>query len=212
MELVRLDRLTLLALQSPLQALLDSGDSWLAASQLAAVGAPVLDFNQAYNEFGAAVRRIGIYRGKLSPNDADDFVHEVFQRVWEKRSSFRGESTLRAWIIGIAYNVARNVAKRRRHPTDPDLDCDTLPQSARTSPEERALQGEAEAQLTLAIAKLDDYEQRLFVAYFSTETVVDAARLCGIDYDKASRDLLAIRPRLAKILAQLQRDHGWRKR
>lgn len=212
MELVRLDRLTLLTLQSPLQALLDGGDNLLAASQLAVISAPALDFNQAYHEFGGAVRRIGIYRGKLPPSDADDFVHEVFQRVWEKRSSFRGESTPRAWIIGIAYNVARNVAKRRRHPTDPDLDCDSLPQLTRSSPEERALQGEAEAQLTLAIAKLDEYEQRLFVAYLSTETVVDTARLCDVDYDKASRDLIAIRPRLAKILAQLQRDHGWRKR
>lgn len=211
MELVRLDRLTLFALQSPLQALLDQSDSWLAAGQLS-LAAPALDFNHAYQEFGAAVRRIGIYRGKLSPADADDFVHEVFQRVWEKRSSFRGDSTARAWIVGIAYNVARNVAKRRRHPINPDLDCDSLPQTTRTSPEERALQGEAEAQLTLAIARLGEYEQRLFVAHFSTGTVNDAARLCGVHPDKASRDLVAIRPRLDKILAQLQREHGWRKR
>lgn len=215
MELVRLNRLTFMDLLSPLDSLLSATDNGLRSEIVLPSSAPrtLIDFNRAYAELGPAVRRIGIYRGKLSPSDADDFLHEVFQRVWEKRSDFRGESTAKAWIIGIAYNVARNAAKRYKPHTDPSLDCDALPFPARLSPEERAMQGEAEAQLTLATARLTEHEQRLFITYLSAEfSVSETARLCAVDYDKASRDLIAIRAKVAKLLTQLQRENGWRKR
>lgn len=214
MELVTLHRLTYMDLLTPIASLINKSDSWSAHRTVQAQSVrPAINFNQAYAELGPAVRRIGIYRGKLSPTDADDFLHEVFQRVWEKQSDFRGDSTAKAWIIGIAYNVARNAAKRHKPLTDPNLDCDALPFPNRTSPEERAMQGEAEAQLTLATARLTEYEQRLFVTYLSADlSVSETSRLCGLDYDKASRDLIAIRAKVAKVLAQLQRENGWKKR
>lgn len=215
MELVRLNRMTFVDLLSPLASILSATDNWPTPQMAASAVAPrpVIDFNRAYAELGPAVRRIGIYRGKLSPDDADDFLHEVFQRVWEKQSDFRGDSTAKAWIIGIAYNVARNAAKRYKPHTDPHLDCDALPFPTRLTPEERALQGEAEAQLTLATARLTEHEQRLFITYLSAEfSVSETARLCAVEYDKASRHLIAIRAKVAKLLAQLQRENGWRKR
>lgn len=215
MELVRLDRLTLSDLVGSVDSFFNQSDTWAAAGMATHQLAPrvAIDFNRAYAELGPSVRRIGIYRGRLSPNDADDFLHEVFQRVWEKRFDFRGESTTRAWIIGIAYNVARNSAKRYKPPTDPNQDCDALPSRTRITPEERAMHGEAEAQLTLTIARLSEYEQRLFVGFLSTDqSVTDTAALCGVNYDKASRDLIATRAKVAKIFTQLQRDNGWRAR
>lgn len=215
MDLVRLDRLTLLQLLEPLASMTNHSDSWFSPSLSAPrlTGNKIIDFKQAYVTYGSAVRRIGIYRGKISPGDADDFVHEVFQRVWEKRLDFRGESTAKAWIIGIAYNVARNAAKRYKPKMDAHLDCDALPFPTRLTPEERAVHGEAEAQLTLAVARLKESEQRLFVTYLSADfSVSETARLCGVDYDKVSRDLIAIRAKIARTLAQLQRENGWRKR
>jgi RNA polymerase sigma factor (sigma-70 family) len=215
MELVRLDRLTFMDLLCPLDSLLSGADNWLDP---AVVATPVMkrttiDFNRAYVELGPAVRRIGIYRGKMAPSDMDDFVHEVFERVWQKRDHFRGDSTAKAWIIGIAYNVARNKAKLFKPRVDAGLDCDTLPSHARLSPEERAMRGEAEAQLTLAVARLTEYEQWLFVTGMGVDfQKSDTARLCEIEYNKTSRDLDAACAKVAKILAQLQRENGWRKR
>jgi RNA polymerase sigma factor (sigma-70 family) len=214
MELVRIDRLTFMDLIHPLRNLANQTDSSFGPLLLLAPLPPVtLNFNQLYADLGSAVRRIGIYRGKIAPAETDDFLHEVFERVWLKREAFRGDSTVQKWIIGIAYNVARNKAKLFKPRTVPDLDCDALPAQTRLSPEERAMQGEAEAQLALALARVTPYEQRLFITQIAADfSVSEVARMCGIEQDKASRDLPATRIKVAKILAQLQRENGWRKR
>lgn len=215
MELVRIDRLTFIDLLGPLDSLLSAADNWLepALGAMPVVKRATIDFNRAYVELGPAVRRIGIYRGKMAPSDVDDFVHEVFETVWTKRERFRGESTAKAWIIGIAYNVARNKAKLFKPRIDSGLDCDTLPSRARLSPEERAMRGEAEAQLTLAVARLTEYEQWLYVTGMGVDFhKSDTARLCDVEYNKTSRDLDAVCAKVAKILAQLQRENGWRRR
>ncbi len=49
--------------------------------------------------------------------DAEDVVQEAWIRVSEKLPSFRWESTLRTWLVGIAINCARNRkrATKSRH-------------------------------------------------------------------------------------------------
>lgn len=214
MELLRLDKITLLDLLSPLGALFGEVDQVRAAAVVppAALDVRALDVRALYCELGPAIRRIGLYRGKVAPADGDDFVNDVFRRVCEKHQSFRGESTPQVWVLGIAYNVARNTSKRRRTISDPNVECDSLPTRNGLSPEERAMRGEAEAQLALVVDRLSEGEQRLFVTYWSTECVESAARVCGISPKKASHQLGLVRERVAKLLAQLRREHGWSKR
>lgn len=52
--------------------------------------------------------------------DAEDVVQEAWIRVAEKLPSFRWESTLRTWLVGIAINCARN-RKRATKSRDFDL-------------------------------------------------------------------------------------------
>jgi len=43
------------------------------------------------------------------PAKAEDATHDVFLKVWRRRSQFRGESSWRTWIYRIAINHCRNL-------------------------------------------------------------------------------------------------------
>lgn len=45
--------------------------------------------------------------------DRDDFVQEVFMKVYMKLPSFRGESSFATWVTAVAYNLAVNSLTRR---------------------------------------------------------------------------------------------------
>jgi RNA polymerase sigma-70 factor (ECF subfamily) len=64
-----------------------------------------------------------------SAEDAEDVVQETFLRAWRRRETYRGQSTLRAWLYGIATNASLDVLAHRSRrllpqfvgePTDPD--------------------------------------------------------------------------------------------
>lgn len=68
------------------------------------------------------------YRMLGSAEDAEDVVQETFLRAWRRRETFRGQSTLRAWLYGIATNGALDLLEHRSRrllpqfvgePTDP---------------------------------------------------------------------------------------------
>lgn len=46
--------------------------------------------------------------------DAEDFVQDVFLKVYTKLPSFRGDSLFSTWITRIAYNTAINSVNRRK--------------------------------------------------------------------------------------------------
>lgn len=213
MELARLTHLTYLDLLN-FQSLVEQSDRLCEAASSATMwgGASLIDFRTVYKEFGPGVRRIGMYKAQLSPGDAEDFVQEVFERIWKSRDRFRGESSTKTWIYSFAYNVARNQLKLRKPKIEPGTDCDTLHADTQSSPEERAMQGEAEAQFTLAVNELEEDEKHLFIMYLSSGNAAEAAEVCGLSYAQADYMLRTARAKLTKILARLQRDQGWSKR
>ncbi len=44
---------------------------------------------------------------------ADDLVQEVFLAAWQKLDTFRGEATLRQWLLGIARHKVEDYYRRR---------------------------------------------------------------------------------------------------
>jgi RNA polymerase sigma-70 factor (ECF subfamily) len=53
------------------------------------------------------------YRMLGSLEDSEDLVQETFLRAWRKRASFRGDSSFRAWLYGIATNACLDALARR---------------------------------------------------------------------------------------------------
>lgn len=59
------------------------------------------------------VRRLGLsfFKNEI---DTDDFVQEVFIKVYKNLASFKGESLFSTWLMRVAYNTAINSIKRRK--------------------------------------------------------------------------------------------------
>jgi RNA polymerase sigma-70 factor (ECF subfamily) len=49
-----------------------------------------------------------------NPTDTEDFVQDVFIKVFLNLSSFRGDALFSTWLTRIAYNTAVNSVKRRK--------------------------------------------------------------------------------------------------
>jgi RNA polymerase sigma-70 factor (ECF subfamily) len=98
---------------------------------------------------------------------AEDLAARAFERAWEKREGFRGESSLRTWIEAIARNEARQDWRRARHVQVDSLDR-TL---ARDWPAPELVTDELEKReedrhLQEALAKLSIKPRRALIAHF----------------------------------------------
>ncbi len=69
--------------------------------------------------------------------DVDDFVQDVFIKVFNNLSSFRHESKFSTWLTRIAYTTAVNTKKRTRE--NEDISDESQIESAYLSPEEQEI-------------------------------------------------------------------------
>jgi RNA polymerase sigma-70 factor (ECF subfamily) len=75
---------------------------------------------EALDDFDGVMRahQQHVYRVLVSlvrdPDAADTLTQECFLRAYRKRESFRGDSSLRTWLVAIAVNLARDHVRNRR--------------------------------------------------------------------------------------------------
>ena len=79
----------------------------------AAVKTTQLDFDLLVRQHQQRIYRVllGMVR---DPDLADNLTQDCFVRAYEKRASFRGESSISTWLISIAINLARDQGRNRR--------------------------------------------------------------------------------------------------
>ena len=103
----------------------------------------------------------GLVRRMTAGRDADELTQDVFVRVWQKLSSFRGESAFGTWLHRLAANVVierfRTDTTRRQRHVDGEEIFDTLPAMQRT--------GDLAMDLEVALAKLPDGAREIFVLH-----------------------------------------------
>lgn len=69
-------------------------------------------FAEIISLYERRIRALGYSFFKNSA-DTDDFVQDVFLRVYTKLKSFRGDSQFSTWLTRVAYNTAINSKNRR---------------------------------------------------------------------------------------------------
>ena len=105
-------------------------------------------FNQLYRSFYAPLSRF-VYRYTQSPDLVEEIVNDTLMVVWQKAHSFRGDSQVSTWIMGIAARKSHLALRQRyraEHTPIDQLDIggnlNTLfEEVSKTEMLERALQG-----------------------------------------------------------------------
>jgi RNA polymerase sigma-70 factor (ECF subfamily) len=86
---------------------------WQAQSTLADTKTEVeAEFERIFTRHYRAVFYFFISQG-ASESDSHDLTQDTFLRVYKSMESFRGESSLRGWILLIAMNVWKNELRHR---------------------------------------------------------------------------------------------------
>jgi RNA polymerase sigma-70 factor (ECF subfamily) len=75
-------------------------------------------FEQVVNRHGRAVY-LAARRLLTRHEDADEAVQIAFVRAFHSREGFRGEASLRTWLIRIVFNVAKTMRGAQRETEDP---------------------------------------------------------------------------------------------
>lgn len=150
----------------------------------------------------------------LRRDEIEDGVQTVLQRALESRDRFRGESSARVWILGIARNVGFELARsRKRQPRLADdaseggASGDIAPEWA--EPTQEDLLGRKEQQ-ALALAALDglalDDKLALLVTYVDGLPGPEAADILGVSFAAFRQRLSRARQALAGSLQALMEE------
>lgn len=148
-----------------------------------------------------ALRRLGVRDA-----DVDDLCQDVFLVAHRQLAGFRGDSSERTWLYGIAVRVASDY-RRRAHIRHEEL-VDRVPDRAAPAEQETAVaQHEAIVQLDAALEALDEDKRTVIVLYEIEQlSMVELAAVVGCPVQTAYARLYAARKRLEVALDELRRD------
>jgi RNA polymerase sigma-70 factor (ECF subfamily) len=108
--------------------------------------------------------------------DADEAAQVAFVRAWRARARFRGEASLRTWLIRIALNVAKSMRAERRDAEDPEVLERIV--DGREGAEERVRRDELRRRVRRSVATLPPRQREaVLLKVFSELTYREAAQV-----------------------------------
>lgn len=122
-------------------------------------GLSALDFESIYSDhfdfIWRSLRRLGVRDCSI-----DDATQDVFLVAHQRLHTFRGESTLKTWLFGIAYRVAR-----KHRPTRPEalLADDALEDTACRTPHDITAEEESRRLLYRLLQQMDEDRRAVFI-------------------------------------------------
>ena len=151
--------------------------------------------------------RILVRRHFLSAAEADEVSQEIFVQVYRGLSRFRGDSSLRTWILGIARNQIRvhirNETRRRRR-SESIISPELLESSASANDVDPFQNGNALEELDAlrdCITRLSDRHRRLVeLAYFERQSAEIIAADASLSPGAIRMSLMRIRKQLAACI------------
>jgi RNA polymerase sigma-70 factor, ECF subfamily len=182
-----------------------NGDSADAANDIRLVGEVLRKDRKATAEF---VERYtdcvySYVRRRVMPQagTVEDLVQEVFLAAWNSLRSYRGEASLRHWLLGIArHKIEDYYRKRLREPEVPDEIDGELPEQVFIPKYEDQLDRAANLEKTYRVlAKLpENYGLVLLWRYLEQRSAREMAHLTGRTEKAIERLLARARERFRK--------------
>ncbi|HEY4238756.1 MAG TPA: sigma-70 family RNA polymerase sigma factor [Kofleriaceae bacterium] len=128
---------------------------------------------------------------------SEEIAQEAFLVAWQKLPALAAPPVMPAWICGIARNLARNAARRRREVAMPDRDF-----AGRGTPLDAVIEREENAVAEGALAQLSDSDRELVVLYYrGDETAESVAAALGTTPVNVRKRLERARTRLRAAAA-----------
>lgn len=132
---------------------------------------------------------------------AEDVTQDTLIKAWQALPSFRGDSSLKSWVLRIAHNTAISTLRRRR---DVLSDPAELPEIvSRDSVEKRAEQNEALMHFQSALDELDELSRSVIVLRELEHLSYDEiAETLGVPLPTVKTRILRARRTLAAALGE----------
>lgn len=138
--------------------------------------------------------------------EAEDLAQEVWTRAFRKRTSFRGDGSLLAWLLAIARTTGLDQARSRVVPESEPLPAGLEPGAAvpvdpRRPPDERLAARERAARVREAVLELPTRQrQTVVLRMFEGRSTQETARLLGCAEGTVKAALSQALDNLATIL------------
>lgn len=164
-------------------------------------------FEQLVTAFEAQIYNLA-YSGLRHRQDAEDVTQEVFLRLWRTRGDFRGECSVRTYVMHIAHNAITDAMRRRTSRAvsqlPDDADEDDAPHRELADPtdlEEEYIQKERRAAVREAIERLEPEGRELVVLRdLNGLSYADIAETTGLPLGTVKSRLSRARDQLKEFL------------
>lgn len=147
----------------------------------------------------------GYIRHRLAPRTdlSDDVVQDVFLAAFEHLGQFRGESSLRAWLLGIARHKVEDFYRRQLKTPDPLDDEAQEPPLDDPLPEEVIDRERARAKTYAVLQRMPErYAYVLLWRYWESRPVREIARSTGKTEKAVERILARARASFRRVWEQ----------
>lgn len=152
-----------------------------------------------YERHAAAVLRL-LRRLTPDPGVAEEILQETWIAVWTSAPRFRGDASVRAWILGVARRQAHNRLRRRSLST---VEFDVVPEPVdeRTDVEGEVLAAAGRDEIVAAIGRLPQTHRDVVVLALVEELpYADIAEVVGVPVGTVKSRMAKARRMLAAEL------------
>ena len=146
-----------------------------------------------------------IYRACLRilgrPHDAEDVTQEAFLSAYRSIGSFRGEGSLRGWLLRIATRHSFRRLSQRRPTADLDAVGEAPVADTSMDPTRIVVAAERRAEIRRAVATLPDpYRETLALRFFGELSLAEVAETTGRPVGTVKTHLHRAKRRLRHLL------------
>ena len=133
---------------------------------------------------------------------SEEILQDTMLAAWRGADGFRGDATVRSWLISIARRQARDRLRRHRFTI---IDDESLPDTpaADPGPEQRVLQRAEAAEVATAIGQLGPAHREVLSLVFGADlTLAETAALLQVPLGTVKSRLSAARAALAQAMTE----------
>ncbi len=172
-------------------------DEELMAEYLAGVKSA---FDALFARYAPILLRI-MRRRLRNDDDANELVQQTFLQMHRGRNDFEAGRKLRPWLMTIAFNLQRELYRRKQRRPETPLESEPAAPSSDREPLEKAAQAEL---LRAALAKLPEGQRQVIeLHWFEELSFPEVAEILGVTVSavkvRAHRGYKALRQALSEV-------------